>query len=237
MFDTYTLKARVYPIVILLFPILMIGLFYSFEFNSFLPLGSSALISGAFSYLFSQLGRDKGKNKEAELWQHWGGMPSVQLLRLSNQAIDKHTKQRYHKKLLSLCPVNATPNEWMEENTLAEADEIYKTWSAYLRSKTRDTKVYSLLFKDNCSYGFRRNMWGLKSIAIQLIILLLAGNFVLGFYKTKSINPLLYGHGVQYCIVGLLLMLSFWLFVVSKKWVRLPAFSYAERLCEATETL
>ena len=237
MFDAYTLKARVYPMILLIFPLILMGIFYSIEMKSFLPLGSSALIGGTFSYLFSQLGRDKGKTKEQLLWKSWGGTPTTQILRLTNDIIDKHSKKRYHKKLHSICPVSIVPNREMEMSSPAKADDIYRTWTKYLISKTRDVKAYDLLFKDNCSYGFRRNVWGLKPTAIFCISILIICNFAYGYYQTTSINPMLYSVNVLYSIIGLLICLLFWIVVISKNWIKIPAFSYAERLCEAIENL
>ena len=86
MFDLYSLKARFYPVIILFFPIVIIGVAYSLEFEKFFALLSSMGVVGALTYLFSQLGRDRGKLKEADLWTSWGGAPSTQLLRLRDNA-------------------------------------------------------------------------------------------------------------------------------------------------------
>ncbi len=123
MFDNYTLKARVYPLLILFFPIFIVGVSYSFKFESYIQVFTSIGLVGALSYLMSQFGRDLGKKKESNLWKEWGGMPSVQLLRLSNQEIDKHTKQRYHSKMQALIPVQNPPDAAMETNNPNEADE------------------------------------------------------------------------------------------------------------------
>jgi hypothetical protein len=73
MFDNYTLKARFYPVIILFLPMIVIGIFYSLQFEEIYLLLSSLGIVGALMYLFSQLGRDQGKLKEQRLWQIWGG--------------------------------------------------------------------------------------------------------------------------------------------------------------------
>jgi hypothetical protein len=31
--------------------------------------------------------------------------------------------------------------------------------TAWLLTQTRDTKTFSILFRENISYGFRRNLW------------------------------------------------------------------------------
>jgi hypothetical protein len=237
MFDNYTLKARFYPVIMLFLPLIVLGLFYSFEFQSVLHFFSSVGILSALTFLFSQLGRDQGKKKEPELWKNWGGTPSIQVLRLRDQIIDKHTKLRYHQKLQTLFPVTTLPDQSMETNNPNEADEVYRAWTQFLITKTRDTKQYSLLFKENINYGFRRNLWGLKRIAITLIFLLIIFNYGFWIYKTQLWNPLHFPDVFIYSSGVLVLLLLFWSIIVSRNWVKSVAFSYASRLCEAVETL
>ena len=237
MFDQYSLKARFYPVIILFFPIVIIGVAYSLEFEKLFALLSSLGMAGALTYLFSQLGRDRGKLKEANLWKSWGGAPSTQLLRINDTRIDKHTKLRYHQRLQVLCPVTVIPSLELENTNCDECDEVYKGWTKYLITKTRDTKTYSLLYKDNISYGFRRNLWGLKIFGILLTSLLILGNYFFWVIRNNTFNPLSFSDSFKYSSAVLVQILLFWIFIVNKKWVRIPAFSYAERLCEATEQI
>ncbi len=237
MFDNYTLKARFYPVIILFIPVLITGAFYSFEFKSVVHVLTSLGIFGALTYLFSQLGRDQGKIKEPALWKGWGGCPSVQLLRLNNQVINRHTKFRYHQKLQILCPLSVIPDVALEASDPAAADDVYMAWNKYLISKTRDGEKFSLLLKDNTSYGFRRNLWGLKRHAITIIIFLMLGNYAFGGLKMKGWNLMRFNDNFKYSSLALTGILVFWILIVTKKWVRITAFSYAERLCETTELL
>jgi hypothetical protein len=236
MFDNYTLKARFYPVIILFSPIIVIGIFYSFQFQSIIVLLSSLGILGALTYLFSQLGRDKGYNKQAQLWNSWGGPPTIQILRFRDTRIDQHTKKRYHEKLQAICPVDSIPDKSSEESNPEIVDEVYQTWTKFMISKTRDTKTFPLLLKDNTSYGFRRNLWGLKPVAILICLTVLLGNFLFWLLKTKTSNPLLYPENFLYSSTALIIILCFWTMIVNKNWVKVPAFSYAERLFEILET-
>jgi hypothetical protein len=235
--DRYTLRARYYPVIILFFPIIILGVFYSFQFESYVHALTSFGTVSAFTYLFSQVGRDQGKKKEKNLWESWGGTPSVQILRLNNSHLDHHTKQRYHKKLQTLCPVHVVPDAAMESADNLAADQVYSAWTRFLIAQTRDTRKYALLFKDNISYGFRRNLWGLKPYGICLTGLLLVGNYVYWIIATKSLNPIEYPLSFYYSTMGLSFFLVFWMAIVNKNWVKLTAFAYAERLCECSESL
>lgn len=237
MFDSYTLKARYYPVVILFLPIVLMGIAYSFEFLTVVHFLSSVGIAGALTYLFSQLGRDRGKEKEADLWKNWGGPPTTQLFRLNNSRIDPHTKNRYHAKMRTLCPTLIIPDIILETTEPATVDEVYRAWTKFLLSKTRDTKTYTLLFRENTSYGFRRNLWGLKRTAITIIILSLVANYIYWIISLNTFNPINFPKGFMYTTIVLTGLLLFWIFIVNRVWIKPVAFSYGERLIEAIDMI
>ena len=237
MFDNYTLKARFYPVIILFLPLIITGIFYSFEFKSIIHLLSSLGLVGALTYLFSQLGRDKGKLMEPLLWKRWGGAPSTQIMRFRDTHIDKYTKKRYHDKMQTLCSISVIPNPTLEANSPTDCDEVYLAWTKYLISHTRDETKFTLLLKDNTSYGFRRNLWGLKGISIVFILLLIILNYLFWAIKISVWNPVSFPDSFMYSQSALIAVLFFWIFVITSNWVKIPAFSYAERLFEASEVL
>ncbi|MPR37426.1 hypothetical protein [Salmonirosea aquatica] len=75
MNDIYALKARVYPMVLVLLPLATTAVSISFQMDLYTRLFLSVVMYGALSYLLSQTGRDEGKRKEAWLWGKWGGHP------------------------------------------------------------------------------------------------------------------------------------------------------------------
>lgn len=231
--NSYNLKARVYPVILTLIPIIIIGFIYSIQLQSYYQILVSFGVTTALFFLFSQLGRDKGKSLEKEMWKKWGGIPSTQVFRYSDNTIDKHTKIRYHKKLMELTGVGENINEMFETTSPNDADEVYKSWSNYLISKSRDTKKYNLLFQENVNYGFRRNLFGLKTFAIIIIILLMIGcvtySFIIGNYQLDYSKELIISE------IILVLFLIFWISKIRENWIKSVAFSYAERLIEVTE--
>ena len=235
--DRYSLNARIYPIVIFYMPAIILAVLFSLKFDKYVHLFTSFGIVGALSYLFSQLGRDGGKKKEKGLWKSWGGAPSTQLLRWRNSEINVNTKKRYHNRLNILCALDNTPDPNFEQSNPDEADEAYQAWTRFLISKTRDNKKYSVLLKDNMNYGFRRNLWGMKNYALSLIVILMASTFIYYWVTTKSPNVTLYP--VEFAIAEIILsvILLFWVLVINKNWIKVPAFAYAERLLETVEEI
>jgi len=83
------------------------------------------------------------------------------MLRHSNATYDAATKARLHtflsKKLSEPAPSTAD-----EELDPARSRRFYARGGAWLRENTRDTKKFNVLFNENVTYGFRRNLLGLR---------------------------------------------------------------------------
>lgn len=235
--DKYSFSARVYPMIILLLPFIVIGIAYSISYKSYIETLTSLGVTGALVYLLSNLGRDRGKKIEPSLWKLWGGAPTTQILSFNNNLIPQDIKLRYHRKLNQLCPLQFTTSPDFEESNPSDSKNLYESWTKYLISQTRDIKKYPLLYKENISYGFRRNLLGLKSYGIVLIIISLLGNY---FWQASSLGfqkILIYPKEFYISEAILLIILSFWILIVKKGWVKIPAFAYAERLVETIDII
>jgi hypothetical protein len=235
--DKYTRTARIYPMLIFYLPVAIIALVFSLHFEKISHLLISLGLTSAFSYMMAQRGRDGGKTKEKMLWASWGGCPSIQLFRWSNAEININTKKRYHLKMQSLCRVDNFPNPMVEASDPEAADGVYQAWTKYLISKTRDTKKYALLFNENMSYGFRRNLWGLKPYAITLLTLIMGITYGYFYWISKKFDPRDFGKLFFIAEIILATLILLWILIVTKKWIKIPSFGYAERLLETIESL
>lgn len=229
--NVYVRKARIYPVLILFFPVLVVFAFYVIGYEKYFHFFSSAVAYAVLTFFFANLGRDKGKMKEKELWKNWGGIPTTQILRYSNNYLDNITKERYHKKLGELLSDVKIPTKKSEIKKPDKSDEFYTSGVNILRTKTRDKTKYPLVFTENVNYGFRRNLWGLKSIAIVESVIFILSHFGYMLYdyfvnsQTFSINSII--------LLGVLVfVLLLWIFWINTNWVKIAAFAYAERLLE-----
>lgn len=232
--DKYSINARLYPMVILLLPLIIIGITYSIEMESYLNILSSLGVSAALSYFLAQIGRDNGKRKEKGLWGFLGGAPIEQLFSYQNNIIDEQTKTRYHNKMKTVIPLE-TDIDFSSSNK--ETQSIYQSWTKYLITNTRDTKKFSLLFKELISYGFRRNLWGVKTFSILLILTCLVANYGYHMLSNKTYNPIDFSLGFQVSETILFCLLLLWIFIINREWVKIPAFAYGERLLETIDNL
>ena len=233
--ERYDREARLYPALLLIAPAVATGVaLFSAKLTGLQSLGA-VLVGFGGAFLLTQLARDAGKNREPSLYQMWRGMPSVLIFRHAHKRFDSITKVRYHKKLATLVKGAKAPSPEEEKANPDAADEVYSAWSHYLRSNTRDTKKYPLLFQENISYGYRRNVWGLRPIGIVVSLLsaFVAGGRLWYTYKgTGQIDQKLAG-----AVAVSLLFLALWLFKFTSDWVHVPANAYAERLAESVETI
>jgi hypothetical protein len=233
--DPYDRQARLYPALLLIAPVVItaVGLsladFTVFQSCLALTLG----FGGAF--LLTQLARDAGKRRESILFEKWGGIPSVLIFRHSHPRYDSITKMRYHKQLSLLVSGAKKPSPADEKANPSAADEVYSAWSHYLRANARDIKIYPLLFQENISYGYRRNVWGLRPFGItitSLCIMVTAGRL---WSDYRMLQPL--SQEVVASLIISLLFFMIWVFRFNSDWVRIPADAYAERLAETLEII
>ena len=231
----YERKARLYPALLLIAPIVAVGV----ALLSSKIAGLQALLFGVAvcggAFLLTQLARDAGKRKEKDLFELWGGVPSVAIFRHRDVQLDQATKKRYHKKLSSLVEEAEAPSAEEEENDPDVTDDIYSAWSNFLRSNTRDKNTFNLLFQENINYGYRRNVWGMRSIGIITSLLSIFGSAIKIYYTYQSTaqfdSPSIMAGVFSLCILAL------WVFCFTADWVRIPANAYAERLMESIDVL
>jgi len=71
-----------------------------------------------FTFLLSQLVRDRGKARELWLFENWGGKPSAAMLRYSDPRLNVNTRARYHKRLSAMLPEISLPTVEEEKKVL-----------------------------------------------------------------------------------------------------------------------
>ena len=229
--DPYVRRARLQPALLVALPIALAVLAY-------FPSGVvgwgalwSLLIASGGTALLSQVARDRGKRKEEELFQKWGGKPTTRQLR-HRDATNIVLLTHQHARLALLVPDLAMPTTEDEAANPNHADQVYDACVVSLRERTRDRKRFPLVFEENCSYGFRRNLWGMKPLGVFTAALgslaILAGLF----FGIVALSPL-----VISCLSLSLLLLIGWIVWFTPDWVRLSAESYAERLLASSDLL
>ncbi len=230
--DLYSLKARIFPAFLLFFPLALAVTAWAPEAK--FPAMALFGISGncVLSFFVAERVRDRGKAKEPKLWESWGGPPTTQLIRHRNPDVSSYMRNGWRQSLEMLIG-GTLPLAASESKAPEKADQAYEAAIYRLRERTREVDKHRLVFKENVSYGFRRNLWALKPSGIVLAItgtLACATKIVLANFSSDwVIEP----HAVV-SLVASVMLLVWWLLVITKSWVRTAAFEYAKRLLGAS---
>ncbi|MGK6310829.1 hypothetical protein [Variovorax sp. DT-64] len=173
LFDAYSLRARLFPAIVAAAPALA-ALTLLISWKSF---GLSNLIASLGSlvllYAIADFSRARGRAIESKLYDEHKGMPSITMFRRNDTTIDAGSKDRY-RALLAGKLGTAAPSAEEENGDQAAADSFYGQCGNWLRQNTRDTKKFSILFGENVTYGFRRNLLGVKGLALCLNAIVVA---------------------------------------------------------------
>jgi hypothetical protein len=232
--NAYVRRARLQPAMLVALPLGLATLAWSPGGVVGWSLVWSLFVFCGGTALMAQVARDRGKKKEPELFRSWGGKPTTRLLR-HRDAPNKTLLGRRHQKLQRLVKGVKIPSVDEELADPGMADEVYEACTAFLLEKTRKKAEFPLVFEENCNYGFRRNLWGMKPLGASIALLgTLAVALLLILNHRSGVSP---SPIVLVCAVLNLLLLLGWLIWFTPDWVRLAADAYAERLLAACEKL
>ena len=219
----YATRARIKPAFIVFLPlgIALIALFSNiFTGWSFL---AWAMSSVGISILLEQISRDLGKRKEDNLFKQWGGKPSTILLSHQKSTLNRTTLHRYQATLFQLTKISF-PTIDDEINNQKQAYLIYESYGDFLKEKTRDVNKFRLLFEESINYGFRRNLWGMKTIALCFLFLssmMIVMKVYLTWEGITKVQPV---DGVA-LIINALLLIS-WIFLITPDWIKVTAYQF-----------
>ena len=232
--DEYSRNARLKPALLVGLPVAFLAATYGLKFTVLLGAMYGPLAAAGVTFLLAQLSRDFGVWRQARLFKNWGGKPSVLKLRHCDPSLNRIMRARYHARAAELLG-RPMPSAAEESADPEAADSIYDAFCALLLERTRDTKVFRLLFQELMNYGFRRNLLGMKPIGLSLCLACLAVqavSVVHAFRLTGHVEIL----GALFLGVEAFLLLC-WVSVIRPDWVRRAADAYAERLLSASEQL
>jgi hypothetical protein len=226
LFDAYGRKARLFPGLLLCMPvgIAVIVMLPAFDPKSLVPL----VVAAGLPIFIANAVRSHGKHLESKLVARWGGMPTTQMLRHAGP-IENHRMFRQRRQRLEGLLGETLPTAEDEAADPDTADEHYIAATKSLIVRVREAKDrFRLVDIELADYGFRRNLAGLKPIALVVLALLLGGDALAFVMGTDPRKVLIIGAFHLACAIA-------WLAIVRPSWVREQAESYAERLFETLE--
>lgn len=231
-FDTYNLRARVFPALVSGLPTLALLL-------AVVPwdrLELSHLIASAMAltllWAFSDYARQSGLRVERKL----GSRSTLYLWHHANTEIDRLSKRRYRQFMAEKLGVQA-PTVNQERDTPDEANEFYEAASAWLRANTRDTKTFNILFEELMTYGARRNLLGLKKVALGMnfIVAMICASSLYFQWSHPSLSNL--QEKLAIVIIAVILHSIYMIFGVTEASVLDASRAYGRQLLVSCDTL
>jgi len=230
--DPYSMRARLQPALLTLLPpcaaLLAIAPALLEPVRGVLLL--VAALGGAL--LLSNVARDAGKGIEPQLWSAWGGQPSVAMLRHRDGRLVAPIKARYHKRLGQILK-RTFPTVQEEAADPVAADGAYEAANSWMLANSRDQDKFQALFAENITYGFRRNLLGLRAYVLLSCAFALGAIALAGFTDLLPAKPNMAAAAVA--AVGVAVYALGFLVLVRRSWVRRAAEACAFRLLETVD--
>ncbi|CCB65517.1 hypothetical protein [Hyphomicrobium sp. MC1] len=229
--DRYDINARLKPALLALLPAFIVVGFWFPQARTLTGVGLGIVTTCGVTYLMAQTVRRLGRAVERSIGEQAGRLHSARLLTHSDTTFAAETKARYHAYLEN----NGLNISSLEEERLDPNQAFERARSAvdWLLNHTRPTAKQSLLFDENIAYGFYRNLYGIKPLAIGIVIAAATTHVALMVIAPLDATSLRTGALVAGLLVALL---ALWLFFVSGSVVTDASLAYAEKLFSQCES-
>jgi hypothetical protein len=234
--DAYSLRARLFPAILGAAPALAaLALLISWQHVHMSNIIATTTLL-VLVFALADFARKLGVAVEPKIYAEMGGKPSVTMFRRSDDTIEEATKDRYRNFIAG--KINqAVPSSRQESTNQAVADAFYEACGTWLRTHTRDAKKFPLVFGENVGYGFRRNQFGLKWVALGLnliVVLVCAG---LLWYRVPLDMGADLTNRTTLVFVVAAIHAAYFAFAVTKESVKSAARKYGRELILSTEAL
>ncbi|WP_157876667.1 hypothetical protein [Streptomyces graminilatus] len=159
--DDYERRARLAPGLLALLPVsvalAVLGLSKAPVVVSVL----TALSLAGGPVVLAELVRHQGRKVQEVLWASWGGSPTIQKLRLRQDGQNSLQRETWRKAVSFVTGIEL-PSVRSERANPVKADETIEVAVGQIRSLTRDEVKFPLVRAENRSYGFHRNLYGIR---------------------------------------------------------------------------
>ena len=238
LLDPYDLRARFWPGLLLLLPVISFLALVFGPRNPALVTITSVLMTCGGPYLLSSFVRTWGQRAQIRLYQRLGAQPTTILLRHRDVRLPAQTKERYYGLIAQKLGL-AMPSELDEHRDPHSADEAYRAAADALRPLTNDRKKFPFVFKELVAYGFNRNAYGSRWVGVCICAAAVVATFAEDEVLTRALAGEMQGalHLMDLRhVLTALIAIAFcliWLYHFTSPTVEQAGFSYALRLWEA----
>lgn len=231
--DSYERTARLTPGLLLLVPIAIVFVGFGFPLTPWSATLAGLVLAVAGPVVLAKHVGNRGRSLEDTLYQSWGGPPTTLLLRPPAHGelgpILAQRRSNVERASKVTLPDGSGPDHGADA-------EVYKAAVLTIRSKTTDHARFPLVFAENKSYGFERNLLGVKTeglVASGVCVLGPAGALILAILGPAPLDPTSLGLAFAANTV----ILVFWTIWPTSKRVEDAGTRYAERLLDAASAV
>jgi hypothetical protein len=225
LFDAYSVRARLQPAFLAVLPVVLNAyLLWNLPgLSRILPI----FVAAGGTFFLANLVRSRGLTVQDMLVRQWDGLPTTRALRLRTPG-NAVLRERRRTRMEALTDLRLPSSEEETADPQA-ADEHYETAIKVLITKVREKPdIFPRVHEENTHYGFRRNLYSLKPLALVVLAIAVISCVTAGIREGLTSNLMVAG------TVDMLALLA-WLMVINREWVRQAGERYAERLFDTLE--
>lgn len=227
-FDTYSLRARLQPGFLAVLPA-VVNAYLLWNMHAVTVIWPIAVAAGG-TFFLANLIRSRGIRVQSKLIQQWDGLPTTRALRLNTSGINPVLRDRRRSQIQRVTNLRL-PTHDEEAAESHSADTIYQAATRILITKVREKPdIYPRVQDENTHYGFRRNLYSLKPIALTILALVGVGCVVAGIRDGVTTSLIV-------AVTANVVVFTAWVWVITPSWVQQVGEQYAERLFDALEQL
>lgn len=221
-FDAYDRQARLAPGLLALLPISVMLVAVGFNDTPVVSALGGVLTAAGGPLVLVNIVRSRGRAIEDALFRSWDGAPTTQLLSLRRPGENDVEREAWRQALAAGARV-ALPSAELETADPQRADRTYGAMTAWALEATRGN---ALVQEENKSYGFNRNMLGMRPTGIAVTAACLLGLLVIvvaeNWTAARAAGLLING-----------IILAGWVWWPKAERVRDAGFRYARQLLRA----
>ncbi len=173
--DAYEIEARVLPAMLVVLPVtILVAQFALAKGNWLTMIGWGAGFEVVTAVLVSKAGHALGTRLHSQLVTQWGGLPTHRWLHPSDHTYSEQQKRIWRQALCKLSGLDIDG-----ELAKGDPDELKRVIADAIltaRNSMRQKKEALLLRKCNVSFGFARNLAGMKWLTLTFCLLCFAGS-------------------------------------------------------------
>lgn len=224
--DRYDRNARLNPALLTVLPALLFVFVWFPAVWTQLGAIAAFVVTCGILFAMTRIARKVGQNVERKLGKKIGRLHTAELISLADDRLPKAMKAtcRSYIETHGSLGLPSIDDETADPKTAQEDRLLAIRW---LLEHTRPRSEATLLMNENISYGFARNLLGLKPLGIAITSLVALGSGFFLYNFEAGATPFVLG--VLLCgaaIVGLLL----WVFLITEASVVHASQVYAEKI-------